>query len=220
MRFLRESKTFGPPAFVLAGFGTVALFISVWIAASALDGRWILGDTLSSMGTCRVEEAEMVFNYGCVLTGVLGCIFGHGIMKYNKGWLFLSGVFTFIAPIFLMGVGAINESYGDTHMTIAGLFGAFSLFAMLFSLPGDFREHKKYFNCTLTILIALGIGWIFIKGFGFFEVFSVLMINLWILLQSKKYLDLIGPISYVDPIYEKFGEIKVSDSFVKRLLRK
>lgn len=210
----------GPPIFVIAGYATVVFFTIVWIAASIIDGRWIFGDDLSHMGTCQVANAEIIFNYGCVITGVFGCSFGYGMAKYNTGWRFLSGCFTFLSPIFLMGVGAINENYGFPHQLVTGLFAAFAIGAFVTSLPTDFMQNRPYSIFTVLLLAIMGGSMLAFEKFGIYEAIVVICILVWIALQSYKYSKVFGKVDYVDPVREKFPDVELVDSPFKKILRK
>lgn len=196
------------PPFVMAGFITSALFTAVWCVAAAIDGKWIFGwNALSDMGVSVNPASRVIFNYGCVLTGVCGSIFGYGMAKHERGWMFITGVLTMIGPIFLMGVGAIPESLEAPHMVCAGSFGAFGVAAMFTSMIGDWVRGRKDFAAISLVLLAIcGLSQLR-QVFGFYEAICIICILVWVFVQSFKYYKLIGRVEVDDPLKKAFEDI-------------
>jgi len=194
------------PPFVLAGFTVTILYSAVWIVAAALDGKWIFGiNALSDLGACNTPASVILFNYGCVLTGFSGCWFGYGIMKYEKGPLYLAGLFTCIGTLFLMGVGAIPETFGTPHMFCAATFGLMAVLAMISSSIGDFLKGRWQYALSSVILVLIVIivsvsmsmmG----QRFGLYEAIDIICVLIWVGIQSYKYYKIIGFIELPDPI--------------------
>ena len=204
----RKEKTKVIPPFVMAGFTTSIFFAVIWILAAAIDGKWVFGwNALSDMGVSMNPASRVIFNYGCVLTGVFGSVFGYGMAKHERGWLFITGVLTMIGPLFLMGVGAIPESLETPHITCASLFGAFAAVAMITSAVGDWTRGMKYYTLSAVILLII-CGLSQLTGiFGFYEAVCIICILIWVYIQAHKYYKLIGLIEIDDPLNKIFDDL-------------
>lgn len=196
------------PTFIVAGFTVTCLFTFCWVLAAVIDGRWVFGtNALSDLGVGMSEAARIIFNYGCVLTGVAGCIFGYGLMMHERGWLAVTGVVTMIGCIFLMGVGAVPESYQWPHMVCAGTFAGMSLIAMLTSGIGDYKKGRKKYAIFEIVLAIACVALAVIPGlFGYFEPLAIAGVLIWVFVQSYKYYTIIGVVDYVDPLGRFFEE--------------
>lgn len=208
------------PVFIMGGFGVPILFTIVWITAAAFDGTWIFGwNALSDMGASKSQASQIIFNYGCVLTGVCGCIFGYGVMKYETKWLAVTGLITMVGCIFLMGVGAIPETFGTPHLVCAGLFGGFSVVAMATSAYGDWRHGRKiYTGISLLMLVICGVIFAFEQSqFGIWEAICIICILVWVGSQAIKYYQLIGLVEIEDQIAFVFEQANEIPSAKKKL---
>lgn len=193
-----------PPIFVIAGFTTTILFAVVWIVASAINGEWIFGlNMVSDLGVSPEPAAQILFNYGCVLTGVAGGIFGFGLITEERGALFASGIFTMIGVFFLMGVGAIPESLGTPHSFCAAAFGGFSVLAMICSAIGDWRADRKYYALSSIVLLLVTVAFAiaYNKEFPMFEAVSIICILVWVFVQAYKYFKIFGFVEYENIVH-------------------
>lgn len=192
-----------PSIFILAGFLTLIVFLIVMIAAVSLDGNWRFGqDTLSSLGGHSTNpDASSVFNYGCVLIGLLGFVFGWGLMSRENNWLYLSGLLTMLCSISLMGVGALPDSYNAPHEVMAKLFGFLSALAMIVAAIGDWFNGRRIYAAIPIVLLLVCAFMLVQKEYGLFEVVSVTCILAWMVSQSIKYLTIDGLKEYDNPLY-------------------
>ncbi|MCQ2085276.1 MAG: DUF998 domain-containing protein [archaeon] len=201
------------PSFIVAGYLTAIVFFTIWIVSAAIDGHWVFGwNALSDLGVGKDSMARIFFNYGCVITAFCGGIFGMGLIKYERGCLYLSGIMVVIGIVFLMGVGAIPESYGAPHGACASTFGGFACIGMVLSTIGDFRAGRRNYSLIAVILLLISLGLqlsmlAFGLEFGYAEAICIINILIWVLSQSIKYHKLIGTITIDDPIRKIFDNL-------------
>ena len=174
--------------FPIAGILCVVLFSTLWTAAVVIYGHWTLGtNTLSDLGVCGNEDAELCFNGGCALAGLLATIFAQGLIEKRGVWL-ICGITTAIAGIMLIGVGIINLRYDDIHLIDAGMLGVFAAASMALSIYGDWKGgHKRMVLLTVILLVSCAIV-TFTQRFAVFEPFGVIVILIWVFVQSVKLL--------------------------------
>lgn len=204
------------PGFIKAGFGVSITFTIVWILAAALNGQWIFGwNALSDLGVCKTEASVIIFNYGCVLTGLCGCFFGYGILRHEKNWLFLMGLLTMVGCVFLMGVGAIPEDHLTPHCFCAGMFGAMCVVAMAMSAAGDYANGRYWYSIIALVLLGT-CAIVQSTGFGFFEAVSIICILVWVATQAYKYYKIIGAVPNEDPLAELFENSRLHNKLTKK----
>lgn len=175
------------PYYVISGFACSIIFIVLWIVSAAVSGTWQFGhNSLSDLGVCGVSVSEVLFNYGCVLTGFLGILMGFGIFSNETGWMRLCGIATLVSGTILTLIGVINESYG-IHMIISGAYGVSAAICMALSGFGDFAAgRRRYMLVSLVLLLICGAMNV-TQNFETFEAVAISCILTWILVQSWKY---------------------------------
>lgn len=192
------SGRYVPKLFIIAGFATVIGSYAAWIAAAMLDGNWSMSNALSDLGVSNVLGARLVFNLGCMYNGLFYSVFGYGKFKRDSGWNKLSGLCCVVAGLSIMSIAVLVEDPPGTfvdpsqstemmHMTMTSIYGGASAIAMALSGMGDFREHREFTVITTVLLLICGAAALF-GTFPVFEVISVSMIAVWIIIQCIRYI--------------------------------
>ena len=160
-------------------------FTLSWTVSALLYGEWRLGtDSLSSLGICGVSSAEIVFNFGCAMTGFLVIFLALALIDDRNVWFRYSGMTAFICAIACLGVGSIDEGYGDMHNFFAAIYGLFAAATIALSGAGFYIEGKQYLTVlATTLLMVSGISSL-ILPFGTFEPIGVSCILIWTVVMS------------------------------------
>ena len=167
------------------GLLSVIVFVIPLAVAVRNDRVWKLGqETISHLATDGYPLAAIMFNGGCVLSGMFSFIFGLGLLTAD-GLKYWAAVPFMIASIGIMMVGVIDRSYGKPHKVAAGIyfltaviaisitvisciidgplwagiFGVVLLASMvLMSLTQRIQVFEPYLvfgNCTWTVLLSI-----------------------------------------------------------------
>ena len=147
----------GPVAAIglLAAFAFAVIFA---VAANA-DSSWIYGESMiSDLGVSDVQLSADLFNYGCLIVGVLLFVFGVGKAACEFGCNRASGCMLAIAAIFLILIGYIHSDFGNgnTHEAIAILLFLFLFVASVLSAIGDWKDGARL-NGALTSILILAV---------------------------------------------------------------
>ncbi|MBO4552254.1 MAG: DUF998 domain-containing protein [Candidatus Methanomethylophilaceae archaeon] len=172
----------------IAGILCVVSFITLWVLAAVVDGHWVLGEnTLSDLGVCGSNAAQLCFNGGCAIAGLLAVIFAMGLIERKGAWR-ICGIMMALAGVMLIGVGIVNLSYGEAHVIDATAHGALAAISMAISVYADWKDgHKRMVAYTCILIIACAIV-TFTQKFEVFEPFGVCVVMAWALGQSIKLL--------------------------------
>ncbi|MBO7409697.1 MAG: DUF998 domain-containing protein [Candidatus Methanomethylophilaceae archaeon] len=169
----------------VAGLLSVIVFVIPLAVSVRNDKIWMLGqETISHLATDGYPLAAIMFNAGCVLSGMFSFIFGMGLLTADglKYW----AAFPFmIASLGIIMVGVIDRSYGKPHrvaagiyffsavvsisMTVAsciidgplwaGIFGCVLLSTMVLMAVTQriqvFEPYLVFGNCTWTVLLSI-----------------------------------------------------------------
>ena len=94
------------PGLRIIGYIAIAaplLFVTLWISSATIDGSWQFGvNSLSDMGISDNAVSAFLFNFGCMVTGILGMIAGAGMIVYGKKTLKVGGGMYIIGMLFMM----------------------------------------------------------------------------------------------------------------------
>ncbi|MBO4552127.1 MAG: DUF998 domain-containing protein [Candidatus Methanomethylophilaceae archaeon] len=170
---------------LLMGVISSPFYLASWIVSAVVYGKWKLGsDSLSSLGCCGNASAEIVFNLGCSLTGLLVLFLGLSLIRYDDRLFRLSGCAVFVCTIALLGIGSVTEDYGTPHMVFACMYGTFAAITIVLTGAGDYAEGDKSFTLMAAILLLIcGTAWL-TQPFGTFEPIAVSCILTWTFIQS------------------------------------
>ena len=98
------------------------IFPVMWIISATTDGSWTFGvDTLSDMGISDNPFSAFMFNFGCILMGLLGIAVGSAAFVYGKRTIrYGSLLYMFsMLSLFFVGVFTLNT---DMHYVVATSF--------------------------------------------------------------------------------------------------
>lgn len=182
-------STRNPGAFGAIGIFVVFAFtVAVNIAAYG-DPSWIFGEnTLSDLGVSDVQLSADLFNYGCVIGGILICIVGLGKAVCEQCANRASGMFLAFAGLLLLLIGFVHKDFdqGNTHLIIAILLFVFILAAALCSGYGDAKEGYRLNAAFTGIMILVAIGYAIGNSLAAAETVAVICALMWILSISVK----------------------------------
>lgn len=146
-----------------AVIGLIAAFAFAIIITVAINGdsAWVYGENmLSDLGVSDVQMTADLFNYGCIIIGILVFIYGLGKSLCETSCNRASGCTLAIAAIFLILVGYIHSDFGNgnTHDAIAILFFLFLFVSEVLSAIGDWRDGYKLNSALTVVLILIILG--------------------------------------------------------------
>ena len=161
------------------------VFTLCWLSSASIYGEWKLGsDSLSSLGVCGDMTAEMIFNIGCAITGILVVFLGLALIGDHNVWIRSGGITTLFCGVACLAIGIINEGYGDIHMHIATAYGMSAAVTIALTGAGDYIEDRKPFTAlALILLLICGYACAF-QPFGIFEPVAIACILIWTFVQS------------------------------------
>ena len=169
----------------ISGCLSSVTFTLSWIVSALLFGEWELGtDSLSSLGICGVASAEIVFNFGCAMTGFFVIFLALALFEDENRWFRYSGITAFVCAIACLGIGAVNESYGDMHNFFAAVYGLFAAATIALSGAGFYIEGKKYLTALAAVLLIISGISSLIHPFGTFEPIGISSILIWTFVMS------------------------------------
>ncbi len=171
----------GPAAGCLSSIA----FTVCWIISALLWDEWTLGEySLSSLGACGVDSAEMFFNFGCLITGFLVIFPGLYLIEEKNVYFRISGYAALICSLACAAIGVITENYGAMHNLTASIYAVFAATFIASSAAGDYLEGKKALTAVAAILLAVSGILSLTTSFEVFEPVAVSCILLWTFIQS------------------------------------
>lgn len=169
----------------LTGCLSSIVFTLSWIISAMLWGDWGLGtNSLSDIGVCGVDSAEIVFNMGCLVTGFLVIFPGIYLTERENRMFRISGYAALVCSIACAGIGVITEDYGDMHNLIASVYAVFAASFIAFSAAGDYMEGEKWFTLLAAALLLLSGIMSMTQPFAVFEPIAISCILIWTFVQS------------------------------------
>jgi len=174
------TKKLSAAPFAFVGLLVAALIPIAFSVAIFSDSNWVFNaNSLSDLGISTDAFTANLFNYSCMVGGVLITIFGLGKMFIKNGLDSASAFFLVIAGVLLVGVGIINKSY-DAHVYIACFFFACTAIALIISMVSDSMKGRKLTTAISVISVTVTI--MCMPGFSIFgiEVIYVMAICLWL----------------------------------------
>ncbi len=186
-----RNGTANPRTFALVGILAAILFAAIWIIAAHEDPSWTLGtNTLSDMGISDVEVTANLFNYGCVVSGLLLAVFGIGKATCETGANRTGGMLLIAAAMFFVCVGFVTKDVGNgnPHLLVAYLFFLFLVLGIVASTVGDWMEGRGLTASVSSILIVFCLGVSIGSTLAMTEAVVVACALLWTILQGAKLL--------------------------------
>lgn len=148
-----------PGLFAVIGLLVAFAFAIVLAVAINSDTTWVYGEnTLSDLGISDVQLTADLFNYGCIVFGILLFVYGIGKAMCEASCNRASGCFVAIAAIFLILIGYIRSDFdnGNTHDAITILFFLFLFVSMVLSAIDDWKANYRL-NSALSVIVILVI---------------------------------------------------------------
>ena len=171
----------GPAAGCLSSIA----FTVCWVISALLWDEWTLGEySLSSLGACGVDSAEMFFNFGCLITGFLVIFPGLYLIDEKNMMFRISGYAALICSLACAAIGVITENYGGMHNLTASVYAVFAATFIASSGAGDYAEGKKVLTAVAAILLIISGILSLATSFEVFEPVAVSCILLWTFIQS------------------------------------
>ena len=163
------------------------LFVTLWISSATIDGSWQFGvNSLSDMGISDNAVSAFLFNFGCMITGVLGMIVGAGLIVYGKRTLKVGGAVYIIGMLFLSLVGVFTLDNYDMHRFVATSFSVASGLAIVISSVSDWKV-SWYLYTDITV-IGFSITAFMVTHFEMWEPLITIASMIWVLILGIKIL--------------------------------
>ena len=178
-----------PGPFAAIGLLAAFAFAIVLIVAINGDSAWVYGENmLSDLGISDVQMSADLFNYGCMIVGILVFVCGLGKAVCETKCNRASGCILAISAIFLILVGYIHSDFGNgnTHDTIAILLFLFLFIAMVLSAIGDWRDGARINSAITVVLILIILGCAVGMSIAALEVITVACGIVWLAAISAK----------------------------------
>lgn len=178
-----------PGPFAAIGFlAAFAMAVIISVAINA-DAGWVYGEnTLSDLGVSDVELVSNLFNYGCMIVGILMIVFGLGKAATETGYNRGSGCLVAIAAVFMVIIGFIHSDFGNgnTHNIVAILTYLFLIAAIGLSAVGDWKVGGKLNAALSSILIVVILGCLAGMNIEKLEVIVTACAIIWVMGTSAK----------------------------------
>lgn len=120
-----------------AGIALAVFFATMWIAAAAVNGHWILGEhTLSELG--GLVPSRWIFNSAAIVSGLVGIIFSAGLAaRLAPSRIGIAGGSLMgVASVGLISVGIFPIDTDSSHtLATIFLFGSAALASFVLIVP-------------------------------------------------------------------------------------
>ncbi|MCL2711848.1 MAG: DUF998 domain-containing protein [Methanomassiliicoccaceae archaeon] len=185
----------------LAGISAAVIFLFTWFTASMYDPAWVFGTNyLSDLGVSDYQTAAELFNFGCIISGILFTVFGLGILISPKKGLagIDAGLFAVFGGILISLVGIITKDMEWHGLIAIGGIGL-GLASLVCLAARDWKDRLRILSTiTLVSVVAVPLSYMtFIlseaeigsfAGIPAIETITVIVMLLLFLLQGMKYL--------------------------------
>ena len=176
------------PELRMIGYIAIAaplLFVALWISSATIDGSWQFGvNSLSDMGISDNAVSAFLFNFGCMITGILGMIVGAGLIVYGKRTLKVGGAVYIIGMLFLSLVGVFTLDNYDMHRFVATSFSVASGLAIVISSVSDWKV--SWYLYTDIAVIGFSITVFMVTHFEMWEPLITIASMIWVLILGVK----------------------------------
>jgi len=164
----------------MVGIFAAFMFAVVWMVAVFADGSWSFGvDELSDLGISDVCNAANIFNYGCMLFGILIAVFGAGKIAIRYGHDISTGILLVLAGAFLVLAAIYTKDSYDLHMFFVYMFVLMMGLAAVVNAIGDFRKGKNLFAAIGSMLVVVTIGGYAVGGLAGLESAGAVCLIVW-----------------------------------------
>lgn len=174
--------------YTVFGLLSPAVFAILWFAATQFEPSWVLGqNSLSELGICGNASAEVCFNMGCTISGMLGLVYCIGLLR-KKGPYFFIGLIMVVGVFALSGVGVLNLNYNFAHETTSSLYGLCAYVSMILSMLIDLKDRRYVFGAITAVLVLICILSDIEFTFQAFEPIGITCTLVWVVTQSIKFI--------------------------------
>ena len=143
--------------FVYFGISAIVLaFITIIVTVSVHDWFSWTNNALSDLGAIGTDYAA-IYNWGMIVTGGLGIVFGIGLTKYFNDWIPIFGSGIFILGMFFLSLVGWFESGTEPHVTVSWLFFGITAIGIFIIGVGETIKKKKE---GIAVLIIIFVGFI------------------------------------------------------------
>lgn len=171
--------------FGYTAIGAPLLFAVCWILSASTDGSWQFGvNSLSDMGISDNAVSAFLFNFGCIITGILGIIIGFGMLTYGKRTLWIGAIPYMVGMMFLSLVGVFTLDNPNVHDRVASAFGLFTGIALIIASASDWR--LSWYLYADVILLVLSVFEIMTQPFPMWEAVTTIVTMVWVFILGLK----------------------------------
>ena len=178
------TKTISAAPFSFIGL-LVGFFVPLaLIIAIAADGFWTFNvNPLSDLGVSTNVFAANLFNYTCIIAGILVAIFGIGKLWVCNGYNSAVGFLIAVGGVMLVGIGLFTELY-SAHLFFAYTYFFIMFVAIVTSIVGDGMANRKLPASISAVLLVIALG--SLVGFTIpgAEVICSICLSGWLIVQS------------------------------------
>ena len=170
----------------VAGMISSVGFLILWIISALLAPSWQLGSySLSDLGVCGDQSAELCFNLACGLSGSMAIIFSLGVTKLEDNFRYC-GFVTLISGFALICIGVITLRYGIAHNIVAGIYFLTAVISVILSIYLDRKDGRKGFSIFDGILFFVMLISALTQVFEVYEPIVVSCILVWTFAHSYR----------------------------------
>jgi Predicted membrane protein len=164
----------------VSGVLAVIVFFLMWFMAAAEDPAWIFGENmLSTLGVSVSGNAAIIFNIGCIVSGLLIMVSGMGVAILTKKEYSAAGVAIAFGGLFLVLVGLFPEDLETMHNIVAGSLFLFLIAGMLLMTVGDWKENRVFFGGLAMLFLAAILGAVLTQELALAETIASILILVW-----------------------------------------
>ena len=168
----------------VAGLLSVIVFVIPLAIAVNVDREWKLGaETISHLATDGYPLAAIMFNLGCVLSGMFSFIFGIGLLTEDGPMSWAAAPFM-IASLGIMAVGVIDRSYGKPHRIAAGIYFLSAVVSISLTAIACCLEDHIWAGVTGGVLLTSMVAMCTTQRIQVFEPYLVFCNCAWTVLLS------------------------------------
>ena len=169
----------------LLGIFVGALLPLAFIVAIFADGSWTFNyNTLSDLGISSNQTAADIFNYSCIIGGILVGVFGVGKFIIKDGSDAASGIVLGAAGFLFMLVGFITKDTLSLHIAIATVAGFLLLVAVVIGAYSDWNHGRLVAGAVGGIGVTISIATFVGLAFPGFEVVSIFAGLIWLIAEG------------------------------------
>lgn len=162
----------------LAYFVMPVFFIVMWTASAITDGTWTFGNnTLSELGISNNPVSAVLFNTGCILTGLVVAI--SGVIRYKCGERkIISALFTLDGTLLLL-IGVFTLDVLPVHMTVAISFCVVSLLLATHTAGALFLKRRHWLAVPLAVGVIFDLVCLIALSFPLAEALVIISSFIW-----------------------------------------